>query len=105
MNTIGVGEIVITKEDKAAVNKVLDSNRLSYGDTTKKFESLFAKMHGCRFGIFTNSGTSSLQIALAAMKEYYKWDEGDEVLASYLVENAQQVFDDNNRSHSSSESI
>lgn len=80
MNTIGVGEIVITKEDKAAVNKVLDSNRLSYGDTTKKFESLFAKMHGCRFGIFTNSGTSSLQIALAAMKEYYKWDEGDEVL-------------------------
>jgi perosamine synthetase len=30
--------------------------------------------------VFTNSGTSSLQIALAALKESHRWEDGDEVL-------------------------
>lgn len=77
---IGVGGLEITQEDKAIVNKVLDSNRLSYGPVTKEFESAFAKLHDSKFGIFTNSGTSSLEIALAALKEKYQWNDGDEVL-------------------------
>jgi dTDP-4-amino-4,6-dideoxygalactose transaminase len=39
-----------------------------------------ASAHGCRFGIMTNSGTSSLQIALAALKDRYGWHDGDEVI-------------------------
>jgi len=39
-------------------------------------------MHDCKFAIFCNSGTSALHIALAAMKEYYGWKDGDEVAGS-----------------------
>ena len=77
---IGVGDLQITKEDKEIVNKVLDSNRLSYGPITKEFEQNFAKIHDSRFAIFTNSGTSSLHIGLAALKEKYNWNDGDEVI-------------------------
>ena len=59
---IGVGELVITEDDKRMVNKVLDSNRLSYGPMTIKFEQEFARMHDSKFAVFTNSGTSCLHI-------------------------------------------
>ena len=77
---IGVGDLQITKEDKEIVNKVLDSNRLSYGPITREFEQNFAKIHDSKFAIFTNSGTSSLHIGLAALKEKHKWSDGDEVI-------------------------
>ena len=77
---IGVGGLVITPEDKRLVNKVLDSNRLSYGPMTRSFEQEFAKLHDSRFAVFTNSGTSALHIAIAAMKEKYSWKDGDEIL-------------------------
>lgn len=77
---IGVGDLQLTKEDKDMVNKALDNNRLSYGPITKEFEQEFARIHGSKFAIFTNSGTSSLHIALAALKEKYGWSDGDEVI-------------------------
>ncbi len=80
MDYIGVGGLEITKEDKAMVNAVLNSNRLSYGEYTRKFEKEFAKLHDSKFAIFTNSGTSSLHIAVAALKEKYGWQDGDEVI-------------------------
>lgn len=77
---VGVGGLEITEEDKRMVNMVLNSNRLSYGPVSKEFERTFASLHDSKFGIFTNSGTSSLEIALAALKEKYNWSDGDEVL-------------------------
>ena len=77
---IGVGGLKITKFEKKLVNKVLDSNRLSYGDMTRKCEREFARLHESKFAIFTNSGTSCLQIAIAALKEKYHWKEGDEII-------------------------
>ena len=77
---IGVGGLVITPEDKALVNKVLDSNRLSYGPMSQEFEREFAKIHHSKFALFTNSGTSSLHIAISALKEKYGWKDGDEII-------------------------
>lgn len=77
---IGVGGLVITPEDKALVNKVLDSNRLSYGPMSQEFEREFAKIHQSKFALFTNSGTSSLHIAISALKEKYGWKDGDEII-------------------------
>lgn len=82
---IGVGGIELTKEDKDLVNKVLDSNRLSYGPITKEFEAEFAKLHESKFAVFTNSGTSSLNIAVAALKEKYGWKDGDEILVPSIT--------------------
>jgi perosamine synthetase len=59
---------------------VLDSNRLSAGPFTARFEHEIAKLHGCAHGLMSNSGTSALHIALAALKERHGWEDGDEVL-------------------------
>ena len=80
MPVIGVGTLAISERAKQLVLEALDSGRLSYGPMTQRFEAEFARLHGCRFGIMSNSGTSALQIALQAMKELHGWEDGDEVI-------------------------
>ncbi len=77
---LGVGHLAISDREKRYVNEVLDSNRLSYGPFTQRFEADFAALHGCGFGVMSNSGTSSLQVALQALKELHGWEDGDEVI-------------------------
>lgn len=77
---IGVGTYKVSEKAKRYVNEVLTSERISYGPFTQKFERLFAASHDCRFAVMTNSGTSSLLIALAALKNKYGWKDGDEVI-------------------------
>lgn len=77
---IGVGGVDITQRAKSLVNKVLDSGRLTAGPMMADFEQRFAEAHDCKFALMSNSGTSALQIALAALKERHGWADGDEVL-------------------------
>ena len=77
---IGIGGCRIGPRAKALVAQVLESNRLSAGPMTERFERQIAELHGARYGLFCNSGTSALQIALAALKEREGWKDGDEVL-------------------------
>jgi len=81
---IGAGGFKISKEEKAAVMDALNNNRLSYGPYAKKFENNFAKLHGVKYALFCNSGTSALQVALHALKIKYKWQDGDEVIMSLM---------------------
>lgn len=82
---IGVGGLTISERAKELVMEVLDSGRLSAGPMMARFESEIASIHGCRYGLMCNSGTSALQIALAALKERYGWQDGDEVLVPALT--------------------
>ena len=77
---IGVGAVVLGEDEKTLLNQVIDNNRLSYGPLTKAFEQVFAEEHESKYGIFCNSGTSALHIALAALKEKYHWEDYDEVI-------------------------
>jgi dTDP-4-amino-4,6-dideoxygalactose transaminase len=80
MRKITLGTLSISDQGKRYVNDCLDTNRLSYGKYTREFEEKFAAMHGCKHGIFMNSGTSALQVALTALKEVHGYKDGDEVL-------------------------
>lgn len=82
---VGVGGLKLTTADKRMINKVLDSNRLSYGPFSMAFESEFARLHQSKFAVFTNSGTSSLQIALAALKERYEWMDKEEIIVPAIT--------------------
>ncbi len=82
---IGVGTVNISARGKKYLLDVVDNNRLSYGKYSARFEAMFARMHGCRYGILSNSGTSALQVALDAMKKLYKWADGDEVIVPALT--------------------
>lgn len=80
MRKITLGHLAINQQGKKYVHEVLHYSRLSRGQYTEKFENEFAKLHNCKYALFCNSGTSALQIALAALKEVYGYQDGDEVL-------------------------
>ncbi len=82
---IGVGGFRTSARAKELVMQVLESNRITAGPMMSRFESEVASLHGCRFGLMSNSGTSALQIALAALKEMHRWADGDEVLVPALT--------------------
>lgn len=77
---IGTGTFTVTPRVRELVNEVLDSGRISYGEKSKLFETEFARIHGCKYGILSNSGTSSLQVALGAMKSIHSWPDGASVI-------------------------
>ena len=77
---IGVGGLDLSEYEKKLVNEVLDSNRLTYGPMTKLFEKNFALAHDAKHALFMNSGTSALHLALASLKQKYRWEDGDEVI-------------------------
>lgn len=77
---IGVGGFETTDRMRELVGQVLDTGRLSYGPLSQKFETYFARLHQCNYAVLSNSGTSSLQVALQALKEMRGWADGDEVL-------------------------
>jgi len=77
---IGVGGLVLSDYEKQLVNEVLDSNQLTYGPMTRRFEQEFASLHDVQHALFMNSGTSALHVALAALKDRHGWHDGDEVI-------------------------
>lgn len=62
------------------VNEVVKSGRLTYGKYHRELEEKFAKAHNFKYCIFTNSGTSALEVAWAYLKEIYKWSDGTQVI-------------------------
>lgn len=83
--TISVGDIILSSQAKKNVNHVLNTNRLSYGPYSKKFESSFANMHDSKYAVFSNSGTDSLKLSLQALKEFGNWNDGDEVIVPAIT--------------------
>lgn len=80
MRQITVGDFRVTPRMRELVNQVLDTERISYGPLSREFESKFAQIHGCKYGVLSNSGTSSLHVALQTLKELHGWEDGDEVI-------------------------
>jgi perosamine synthetase len=82
---ITLGHLNISDQGKKYVNQCLDNNRLSRGEFTARFEKEFSKIHQTQYGVFCNSGTSALQIALAALRERHGYQDGDEVLVPAIT--------------------
>lgn len=81
---ITLGTYKTTPKIQDAVLKVLDSGRLSYGPVTVQYEKEFSAMHNARFGVASNSGTSSLVVALQSLREH-GLKEGSEVIVPALT--------------------
>lgn len=76
----GLGDFKTTQKIEAYILDVLKTGRLSYGPYISRFEKAFAGLHGARFGIMTNSGTSALLVALQTLKIHHGWENDDEVI-------------------------
>jgi len=69
---VSVGEFRIDKAGRNAINKVLDSGRISEGEMVREFEEEWAKYIGTKYSVALNSGTSALIAGLTALKYNYK---------------------------------
>lgn len=85
MRKIEVGTLKLNGAVRKNIKTVLDTQRLSYGPFTKELETKFSAIHGAKFGVASNSGTSSLQVALQALKEIHNWQDGDEVIVPAIT--------------------
>ena len=82
---LGVGDITVSPLAKRYFNRILSSGRITYGKFTKGFETTIAKIHQVKYAVFCNSGTSALQVALHALKQYYRWQDQDEIIVPALT--------------------
>ena len=64
---ISVGDFKIGREERDAINEVLDSGRISEGRKVKEFEKKFANYIGTKYCIALNSGTSALIAGLNSL--------------------------------------
>jgi perosamine synthetase len=94
---LDMAEFTISPLQKHLVNKCLNNNRLSYGEMTEEFEKQWAELHGVKYALFCNSGTSALQVSLHALKDKYQWNDWDEVIipATTFVATMNVVFHNN----------
>lgn len=83
--SIPLSTIDIPPEALDYIKEIFRSKRLTYGKFTQTFEIKFAALHGNRYGVMVNSGTSALQIALHAAKIFHHWQSGDEVILPALT--------------------
>lgn len=80
MKNVKLADWKPTKRQIELVNKVLKSGRLTYGPYHQELEKKFAKLHQFKYCIFTNSGTSALEISWHYLKDRYNWPDGAEVI-------------------------
>ena len=63
-----LSEDTFDEKEINAVNKLLTSRkRLSYGDNVKKLEKKIAEIHGRKYCIMTNSGSSANLLGIAGL--------------------------------------
>lgn len=82
---ISLGTFRATPLMKVYVDQVLSSGRISYGPFSRDFEQQFARLHGCEYGVLSNSGTSSLLVALQTLKELHGWPDGAKVIVPAIT--------------------
>ncbi len=69
-------------EERAAINRVMDSGRYTIGPEVAAFEKAFAEYHGKRHAVMVNSGSSANLVAVASLthRKERPLERGDEVI-------------------------
>ncbi len=80
MRNVRLGDLEFPESFKEMLDNILETRRVSYGPYSRKLERECAKRHGVEFGVLSNSGTSSLLVALHALKIQNNWPDGAEIL-------------------------
>jgi CDP-6-deoxy-D-xylo-4-hexulose-3-dehydrase len=70
------------RESEAAIDAFLNGEWISAGEKVHEFEQAFSKQFNTGYSLMVNSGSSANLVMIAAMKKYYGWQDGDEVIVS-----------------------
>ena len=68
------------QEPIAAITTLLNGKWLPAGEQVNKFEAQFGKRFKFRHNLMVNSGSSANLVMIAALKKYFGWADGDEIL-------------------------
>lgn len=71
-------------EIAAAVESLLGGYWLSSGEKVDKFERRFSRKFGFSESLMVNSGSSANLVMIAALKKYFNWQDGDEIIVSVV---------------------
>jgi perosamine synthetase len=82
---IHVGTGSIGRNEIQYVTNVLERGALANSLYIPRFESEFSTLHQRKHGVFVNSGTDALRIAVATLKEVHGWKDGDQILCPALT--------------------
>jgi CDP-6-deoxy-D-xylo-4-hexulose-3-dehydrase len=69
-------------EIMAAIKTFITGKWVVAGENVHKFENAFAKKFGVKYAHMVNSGSSANLVLIAALKKYFKWEDGDEIIVS-----------------------
>ena len=70
------------EEIEAAVKTLREGRWYPAGTEVTKFEKAFSKRFGFKESLMVNSGSSANLVMIAALKKYYGWQDGDEIIVS-----------------------
>jgi CDP-6-deoxy-D-xylo-4-hexulose-3-dehydrase len=62
----------------------MSSPKLSIGEQVSKFEKEFSIWQQCSYATMVNSGSSANLVMIAALKKFYGWQDGDEIIVSVV---------------------
>jgi len=68
------------REVSAAITTLLNGKWLSAGEQVNKFEIEFSKKFEFHSSVMVNSGSSANLVMIAALKKYFEWEDGDEII-------------------------
>lgn len=68
------------REPVAAITTLLEGKWLPSGEQVLKFERAFSKKFGFEHSVMVNSGSSANLVMIAALKKYFDWQDGDEII-------------------------
>lgn len=85
MKKIQIGDFKIGREEKKAINDVLNSGRISEGAKVAEFERRWANYIGTKFSVTTSSGSGALITGLTSLKYKYKLAAGTKVITTPIT--------------------
>ena len=68
------------QEPTAAITSLLSGKWLPAGESVNKFERAFSKQFEFKHSVMVNSGSSANLVMIAALKKYFDWKDGDEII-------------------------
>ena len=67
-------------EAQELIYGVMKGKWLSSGEKVNKFEKEFSKRFEFEHSVMVNSGSSANLVMIAALKKYFEWEDGDEII-------------------------
>ena len=70
------------REIEAAINSLVNGEWITTGEKVAEFQDEFAKMFEVKYAHMVNSGSSANLVMFTALKKFYNWQDGAELIVS-----------------------